>query len=133
MNKCIFNGRLTKDPQVTHFENTSVANFTIAVENYNSKTKEKGADFIPIVVWGNQADFAENYLTKGTFVNVEGRFSSRSYKDNEVNTRYVNEIVAYPTGIKSLSKITKLHNESLDTQVSNEGVPFANTDSQMVI
>ena len=58
MNKVILIGRLTKDPELryTPGNGTAVTTLTLAIDNYNSKTGEKSADFIPVVIWGKQAE-----------------------------------------------------------------------------
>lgn len=62
MNKVILVGRLTKDPEVRYSggENTlAVARYTIAVERRFKRDGEPTADFIPCVVFGRSAEFAE--------------------------------------------------------------------------
>ena len=46
MNKVILSGRLTKDAELryTPGKGTPVTQVSLAVENYNANTKEKGAD-----------------------------------------------------------------------------------------
>ena len=55
---------------------------------------QKEADFIPVVLWGKQAEVAGNSLQKGHRVLVEGRLQIRSYDDNNGNKRYVTEVIA---------------------------------------
>lgn len=116
MNQVILIGRLTKDPELkyTPGSGTAVANFTIAVDNYNSKTQEKKADFIPVVVWGKQAENASQYISKGSMVAVNGRISVRSYDAKDGSKRYITEIVAAPlNGITFLSKNNKENNQQV--------------------
>ena len=55
LNRIVLIGRLTRDPELryTPASGVAVATFTLAVNRIYSKQKE--ADFIPIVVWRNQA------------------------------------------------------------------------------
>ena len=96
MNKVILIGRLVKDGELgyTPGAGTPVMKFTIAVDNYNSKTQEKGADFIPVVLWGKAAESLAQYLFKGTQVAVAGRISTRSYDAKDGSKRYVTEVTA---------------------------------------
>ena len=96
MNKVILIGRLTKDNELkfTPGNGTPVSTFTMAVDNYNSKTGEKGADFIPVVLWGKAAESLSAYLLKGVQVAVSGRISTRSYEAKDGSKRYVTEVVA---------------------------------------
>ena len=106
MNKTILTGRLTKDPELRYIQGsgTAVSTVTIAVDNYNSKTGEKGADFIPVVVWGKQAENLAQYMSKGSMIGVTGRISTRNYTAQDGTKKYVTEVVADMGGIEFLSK-----------------------------
>ena len=75
LNKVIIAGNLAKDPEVRYTVNKrAYARFSVAV-NYRYKDQsgefKDGVDFVPIVVWGNQADPCGKYLRKGSPVLVE--------------------------------------------------------------
>lgn len=93
MNKVILAGRLTKDPDVRYTQTgVAVASFTLAVNRRFSK--EKAADFIPIVVWDKIAEVVGNNLVKGSQVLIEGRIQIRSYDAQDGSKRYVTEVIA---------------------------------------
>ena len=93
MNKVILAGRLTKDPEVRYTQTgVAVASFTLAVNRRFSK--EKVADFIPIVVWDKIAEIVGNNLVKGSQVLIEGRIQIRSYDAQDGSKRYVTEVIA---------------------------------------
>lgn len=93
MNKVILAGRLTKDPEVRYTQTgVAVASFTLAVNRRFSK--EKAADFIPIVVWDKIAEVVGNNLVKGSQVLIEGRIQIRSYDAQDGSKRYVTEVIA---------------------------------------
>ena len=96
MNKVVLIGRLTKDPELKFTPGTgnAVATFTLAVDRRFSKDKEKEADFIPIVVWGKQAESTANYMSKGKLMGVSGRIQVRNYDAKDGTKRYVTEVVA---------------------------------------
>lgn len=97
MNKVILMGRLTKDPEVryTQSTNTMVASFTLAVNRrFAKETDEVKADFINIVAWSKTAEFVSKYFRKGQQVAVVGRIQTRTYQDNNNQTRYITEVVA---------------------------------------
>ncbi len=96
MNKVILVGRLTKDPEVRYTPTGKVvASFTLAVNRgFTTKDSAQEADFIPIVVWGNSAEFCGNNLNKGSKVLVDGRLQVRSYDAKDGSKRYVTEVVA---------------------------------------
>lgn len=94
MNKCVFVGRLTKDPDVryTGAESKAVARFTLAVDRKFKKDGEPSADFISCIAFGKLGEFAEKYLKKGTKIALEGRWQTGSYK-KEDKTIYTNDCV----------------------------------------
>lgn len=96
MNKVVLIGRLTKDPELkfTPGSGTAVTTFSIAVDRRFKKEGQQEADFIPIVVWGKQAESTANYMTKGKLIGISGRIETRSYDAKDGTKRYVTEIVA---------------------------------------
>jgi len=98
VNKVILIGNLGKDPEVRHLENgTSVANFSLATsETYKDRTsgeRKTITDWHNIVLWRGLAEIAEKYLKKGSKIYVEGKLRTRSYEDQNGQTRYVTEVV----------------------------------------
>ena len=99
---------------------TAVTTITLAVENYNSKTQEKTADFIPVVLWGKQAENTAQYMLKGNQVAISGRISVRTYDAKDGTKRYVTEVVADMfNGVQFLSKN---NNSNSNTSVENNDV-----------
>ena len=91
MNKVILKGRLARDVDLrTTPSGKSVAQATIAVDRLG---KYQPADFIPLVIWGQQAETFARYLFKGREVLVEGRMQVRSYDDKTGAKRYVTEVI----------------------------------------
>lgn len=95
MNKCIFIGNLTKDPEIRQAPNGDiVGNFTIAVNRDYTKDGVREADFIRITVWRGLADACGKCLVKGSKVAVSGRLTNYTYEDKEGVKRSGTEIVA---------------------------------------
>lgn len=97
MNKVVLIGRLTKDPELrfTPGNGNAVATFTVAVDRrLPNKDGVREADFIPIVVWGKQAESTANYMSKGKLIGISGRIQTRSYDAKDGSKRYVTEVVA---------------------------------------
>lgn len=132
MNKVVLIGRLTKDPELRYTPGNGIAvsSLTLAVDNYNSKTGEKGADFIPVVVWGKSAENVAQYCAKGSQIAVSGRIANRSYDAKDGTKRYITEVVADMfNGITFLSSNNasgKNNNSQSDfgTPVEQEELPF---------
>jgi single-strand DNA-binding protein len=92
LNKAILIGRLVADPEHRQTgSGKSVANLRIAVDR---KGREKETDFFDVTAWGQSADFACTYLSKGRLVAIDGRIQVRSYTDKENQQRKAWEIVA---------------------------------------
>ena len=96
MNKVILIGRLTKDPELkfTPGTGTAVTSLTLAVDKFNRQSGQREADFIPVVVWGKQAESTANYMSKGSQMAISGRIQTRSYDAKDGTKRYVTEVVA---------------------------------------
>ena len=96
MNKVVLIGRLTKDPELRFIPGSgaAVTTLTLAIDKYNTKTGQKEADFVPVVVWGKQAESTANYMSKGSQVAISGRIQTRSYDAKDGTKRYVTEVVA---------------------------------------
>ena len=90
MNNVILIGRLCKDVEIKNTENTTIGRYTLAVDRYG---KDKGADFIPCVCFGKNADFAEKYLKKGMKIAVEGRIQTGSYTNKDGNKVYTTDVI----------------------------------------
>jgi single-strand DNA-binding protein len=98
VNKVILVGRLGRDPE-TRFTGggQAVANFSVATdESYKDKNgeRQKRTEWHKIVVWGKQAEIAQQYLKKGSLIFIEGRIQSREWQDKEGQKRTSFEIVA---------------------------------------
>lgn len=96
MNKVVLVGRLTKQPELrfTPGAGKAVATFTLAVNRRFKADGQPDADFLPIVVWGKQAESAANYLTKGSQAAISGRIATRNYENKEGQKVHVTEIIA---------------------------------------
>lgn len=96
MNKVILMGRLVKNPEVRQDANgaISMARYTLAVDRMRTKKDEDtGADFINCVVFGKSAEFAKNYLRKGTKLAIEGRIQTGSYTNKNGQKVYTTDVV----------------------------------------
>lgn len=96
VNKVILVGRLGKDPEIRYTAGgKAVANFSIATDETYTKDGErvKNTEWHRIVLWDKLAEIAEQYLTKGSLVYLEGKIQSRKYEDKEGVERYSFDIV----------------------------------------
>ncbi|WP_409346794.1 single-stranded DNA-binding protein [Paenibacillus sp. MBLB4367] len=96
LNRVILIGRLVRDPELRYTPGgIATCTFTLAVDRpYTSDDRDKQADFIPIVVWRQQAEHCANYLRKGRLAAVEGRMQVRNYDHKKGHKVYVTEVIA---------------------------------------
>ena len=98
LNKVLLIGRLGQDPKLNYLQNgTPVASLSLATdESYKDKNgnKVERTEWHRVVVWGKQAEFCANYLSKGRLVFVEGKLQTRKWQDRQGQDRYTTEIVA---------------------------------------
>lgn len=90
-------GNLGKNPELKYTASgQQIANFSVATsETWKDKqgAKQQKTTWHNIVIWGKLAEVANQYLTKGSTVYLEGKIDNRSYDDKDGNKRYVSEIV----------------------------------------
>ena len=89
MNKVILMGRLTREPDI--YDNRTV--FNLAVDRGYKGKDGQSADFPRCVCFGKTKEFADNYLTKGIKIVVEGRISTgRKESITDGHTIYTTDI-----------------------------------------
>ena len=96
MNKAVLVGRLTRDPEVRYSQGenaVAVARYTIAVDRRFKRDNEPTADFIPCVVFGRSAEFAEKYFRQGMRVAVAGRIQTGNYTNKDGIKVYTTEVI----------------------------------------
>lgn len=94
MNKVILIGRLSRDPEVKTTQNTTFARYTLAVDRRFKKDNDtQTADFINCVTFGKSAEFAEQYLRKGTKIAITGRIQTGKYTNRDGQTVYTTDVV----------------------------------------
>lgn len=124
MNKIILLGRFTRDPEVRYTSTGKVVcQGTIAVDRpFVNQDGQHEADFIPIVIWGKQAEVCGNSFAKGQRILIEGRLQIRSY-DAKDGKRYATEVI-----VSSFNFIEKKTNNP-DTS-TNASVSAASQDDR---
>jgi len=96
VNKVILVGNLGRDPELRYTpQGRPVVNFSLATtDHWTSKSGEKQerTEWHKVVLWGRQAEVANQYLKKGSPCYVEGRITTRSWEDKDKIKRYSTEI-----------------------------------------
>ena len=98
LNKALLIGNLGADPEIrTTSDGTKVAGFSVATNrSWTARDGEaqERTEWHRVVAWSNLAEIAEQYLSRGDRVYIEGEIQYRSYEDRDGATRYVTEIRA---------------------------------------
>lgn len=126
MNNVNIIGNLTRDVELRYTtDQKPIARFSIAVND--GYGEQQRTSYIPIVVFGKQAENADRYLSKGSKVAVNGRIQTGSY-EKEGRTIYTTDIIA--SNIEFLSPKQSANSErkpdepSGFTALSEDEVPF---------
>lgn len=96
VNKVMLIGNLGADPELRYTgSGTAVCNMRIATnESYkdaNDQWVEK-TEWHNVVAWARLAEICGEYLKKGSRIYVEGSLQTRSWEDQDGNTKYMTEI-----------------------------------------
>ena len=95
INKVILVGRISNDITVNKSQSgTSMCNFSLAVDRYMGKDKEKATDFIRCTAFGATAETLGRYAGKGKQIAIEGNIKTGSYKDKNHDdvTHYTQDV-----------------------------------------
>ncbi len=97
-NKITLVGNLGRDPELRYTpQGNPVCSFTLAT---NERRRDKSGEFqditlwFRVTLWGNMAENAAKYLSKGRPVYIEGRLRVEEWTDRDNNQRYTLEVNA---------------------------------------
>jgi single-strand DNA-binding protein len=90
-NRVVLVGNLTRDPELKHTQSgTAVAELGLAVndrrKNASGEWVEE-ATFLDVTLWARTAEVANEYLTKGSPVLIEGRLKLDQWENSEGEKR----------------------------------------------
>lgn len=137
MNKVIFMGRLTRNPEIRYANNennTCIANYTLAVDRrFKRQGDEQTADFIRCVAMGKGGEFAEKYLRQGTKIVVEGRIQTGSYTNKDGNKIYTTDVVVESQEFAESKAASGQNNNSNSSAPTRPEPAAADNDGFMAI
>ena len=91
LNKVLILGNLTRDPELRYTpKGTAVADIGIAVNrvwNNEQGQRQEETTFVDVTLWGRQAELAQQYLTKGRGVFIEGRLQMDTWDDKQTGQK----------------------------------------------
>lgn len=96
LNQIIVSGKIARDFELRRTQSgKAVLSFDLPVQrDFKDQNGEKQTDWIPVVVWENNAEFLVKYGEKGRSIIVTGRLQSRKYNDKSGSQRTAWEIQA---------------------------------------
>jgi single-strand DNA-binding protein len=99
-NSVILVGRLTRDPDLRRTSTgKAVCSFDIAIsrrmkDSSTGQWKDADPTFVPIIVWGDQAERCGERLKKGVPVHVEGRLQTNKWEGSDGVKKSRLEVIA---------------------------------------
>lgn len=91
LNKVSIIGNLGADPEIkTTNQGIKLARFSVAVtekfRDHNNQKQEK-TQWFSVVLWRRLAEIAEQFLTKGSMVYIEGKLENSSWDDEKTKEK----------------------------------------------
>lgn len=104
INKVVILGHLGSAPEVKQLTNGNrMATMSLATsESWKDKNTgeiQNKTEWHRVVLFGRLAEIAEQYLTKGSLVYVEGQLQTRKWTDQQQIERYTTDIVVGIGGV----------------------------------
>ena len=123
INKTMLLGRIGQDPDIKKTDTYTLARFSIATNDLNSKTKEIETDWHKCVAFGKTADIVSQYIHKGDRVFIEGSIKQANYtKQDGTQVTGYNILVQSLTMLGENKKTQQTDNVSRGT--FDDEVPF---------
>ena len=134
-NRVILVGNLTRDPELRYIPSgTAVTDIGLAV---NDRIKRNGewvdeATFVDVTLWGRTAEVANEYLSKGSPVLIEGRLKLDSWeKEGQKRSKLrvvadrMQMLTARGSGGQAASQPAETQDDGQDQQSQGEYAPAA--------
>ena len=86
MNKCIFLGRMTDDPEISYTQGETamaIARFDFAVDRRGAREGEPTADFFRCTAFDRKAELLERFGRKGLKLLLTGKMQNNNYTNRE--------------------------------------------------
>ena len=122
MNSVQLHGRLTKDIELrTNTNGTEYCNFSIAVDRYMGKDKEKQTDFIPCKAYGKTAALLNTFFGKGKEIVASGTLHLDKYEKDGEMQNYIYVSISQVEFCGSAKKEDKPVNDTTSSPAEQAG------------
>lgn len=141
LNKVFLIGNLTRDPELRTTPNGQpVCTLGLATNRIwtdrKSGQKQQKAEYHTVILWRRLAEIANQYLTKGSSVFIEGRLQTRNWQDKNGNKRWTTEIIAenMQLGPRTAKKpaVEKPIEEELPSAETEEEIPIIEEEPEEI-
>jgi len=117
LNRVILVGRVGKDPEVMFAKSgTAICALSLATSEKFKDVQEAKTEWHKLVIFGDRAERAKEFISKGQLLLIEGKLSTRSYEKDGVK-RYSTDVVV--DNWTTLGKKTES-----DKQEEDDSLPF---------
>lgn len=121
MNKVQLIGRVTSNIDIRQSKNgNAMCSFSIAIDRYQGKDREKTTDFIRCNAFGSNAETLGKYAGKGKQIAIEGNIKTGSYEHDGVK-HYTQDV--------QVERVELLGSKS-DSSTSSQATPTQTTTPQ---
>ena len=111
MNQVILSGRLTKDCAITRTQsNIAIVKFTLAIDEYNARTKKREPQFIDCVIFDKRGETFDKYNKQGDAVIVIGKLRKSVFDTKEGRKASRTEVIVEDFEFGAKKKGTKQEN-----------------------
>lgn len=126
MNKCMFVGNITKDPELRFIpaSGMAVCKFSLALnDGYGEK---KTVSYINCVAFAKKAEAIANYTEKGSKVAIESRVQTGSYDNKEGKKIYTTDFI-----VDKIEFLSKKETSNTSSGNSNHFADFPDDENDV--
>ncbi|MCC2817218.1 single-stranded DNA-binding protein [Lachnoclostridium pacaense] len=130
MNKCIFLGRMTDDPEISYTQGETamaIARFDFAVDRRGAREGEPTADFFRCTAFDRKAELLERFGRKGLKLLLTGKMQNNNYTNREgvkvYSMQYVVDDLEFAESKKNSSEDGSVQEAPLANQPSQSAQP----------
>lgn len=93
VNKVILVGNVGRNPEIRMSDGKSIATLSLATSESLPESGVESTEWHNLVLWGENAEIAERYITKGSKLYIEGKLKTRVWEDRNTIKHYVTEVI----------------------------------------
>lgn len=136
INEGVFSGRIAKK-EIRQSGNLVIANISLAVNYYDRREKKEMPIYIPLSIFGNEAEIVDKYTDKGDQLMVRGEWRPQNWKSKggenhyELRLSVTNVVLGRKKGDRSNSTVGYAANQNsvsnvfaMEDTMEDDDLPF---------